>query len=152
MTGVYPHDNKISKDSRRLYNSSLGPLGSLPRSGSAPPLTDTPGYPFQLTIADAETLTVSDRIRLDNAFRPWQFSPDEKIIYAQVSNEHAVVTYDLASRKVIRRLDLPKKPGVTSADWDFEAPHHGLALTDEARRSASQVVPRTMPRWSGLRT
>ena len=131
VTGVYPHDNKISKDSRRLYNSSLGPLGSLPRSGSAPPPTDTPGYPFQLTIADAGTLTISDRIRLDNAFRPWQFSPDERIIYAQVSNEHAVVTYDLASRKVIRRLDLPKKPGVTSADWDFEAPHHGLALTDD---------------------
>jgi DNA-binding beta-propeller fold protein YncE len=23
------------------------------------------------------------------------------------------------------------KPGVTSADWDFEAPHHGLALTED---------------------
>ena len=130
-TGVYPHDNKVSKDGRRLYNSSLGPLGSLPRSGSAPPPTATAGYPFQLTVADVETLTVRDRIRLDNAFRPWQFAPDEKVIYAQLSNEHAVVAYDVASRKVIRRLDLPVKPGVTSVDWDFEAPHHGLALTDD---------------------
>ena len=131
VTGVYPHDNKVSKDGRRLYNSSLGPLGSLPRSGSAPPPTETAGYPFQLTVADVETLTVRDRIRLDNAFRPWQFAPDEKVIYAQLSNEHAVVAYDVASRKVIRRLDLPVKPGVTSVDWDFEAPHHGLALTDD---------------------
>ena len=92
---------------------------------------ETPGYPFQLTIADVDTLAVRDRIRLDNAFRPWHFAPDEKVIYAQLSNEHAVVAYDLASRKVIRRLDLPVKPGVTSADWDFEAPHHGLALTDD---------------------
>ena len=84
-----------------------------------------------MTIADVETLAVRDRIKLDNAFRPWQFSKDEKLIYAQRSNEHAVVTYDLASRKVIRRLELPVKPGVTSADWDFEAPHHGLALTED---------------------
>ena len=131
VTGVYPHDVKVSKDGLRLYNSSLGPLGSLPRSASAASLSEQPGDPFQLTIADEETLAVRDRIKLDNAFRPWQFSPDEKLIYAQLSNEHAVVTYDLASRKVIRRLDLPVKPGVTSADWDFEAPHHGLALTED---------------------
>jgi DNA-binding beta-propeller fold protein YncE len=131
VTGVYPHDVKVSKGGQRLYNSSLGPLGSLPRSAGGAPLTEKPGDPFQLTIADVETLAVRDRIKLDSAFRPWQFSKDEKLIYAQRSNEHAVVTYDLASRKVIRRLELPVKPGVTSADWDFEAPHHGLALTED---------------------
>lgn len=133
VTGIYPHDVKVSKDGQRLYNSSLGPLGGLPRSTDATALTEKPGYPFQLTIADAQTLEVRDRIQLDNAFRPWQFSPDEKLIYAQLSNQHVVVTYDLASRKVIRRLDLPVKPGVTSADWDFEAPHHGLALTEDGK-------------------
>jgi DNA-binding beta-propeller fold protein YncE len=131
VTGIYPHDVKVSKDGKRLYNSSLGPLGTLPRSASSAPLAEKPGDPFQLTIADVDTLAVRDRIKLDRAFRPWHFSPDEKLIYAQLSNEHAVVTYDLASRKVIRRLELPVKPGVTSADWDFEAPHHGLALTDD---------------------
>ena len=35
ITGVYPHDVKVSKDGQRLYNSSLGPLASLPRSASA---------------------------------------------------------------------------------------------------------------------
>ena len=131
ITAVHPHDVKVSKDGHWLYNSSLGPLGSLPRSAAAAPLTQTPGDPFQLTIADVETLAVRDRIKLDNAFRPWQFSNDEQLIYAQRSNEHAVVTYDRASRKIIRRLELPVKPGVTSADSDFEAPHHGLALTED---------------------
>jgi DNA-binding beta-propeller fold protein YncE len=121
VTGIYPHDVKVSKDGKRLYNSSLGPLGTLPRSASSAPLAEKPGDPFQLTIADVDTLAVRDRIELDRAFRPWHFSPDEKLIYAQLSNEHAVVTYDLASRKVIRRLELPVKPGVTSADWDFRS-------------------------------
>jgi DNA-binding beta-propeller fold protein YncE len=133
VTGVYPHDNKLSKDGRRLYNTSLGPLASLPRPRSAPPLTDTPGYPFQLTVAAVDGLKILNRIRLDTAFRPWHFSPDEETIYAQLSNQHAVIAYDLAREKVIRRLDLPMKPGITAADWDFEAPHHGLAIGDDGR-------------------
>ncbi len=130
VTGEYPHDVKVSKDGKQLYNTSLGALRSLPRSATAAPLTETPGFPFQLTIADVETLRVRDRIQLEKAFRPWQFSPNEKSIYAQRSNEHGVVAYDVTSRTIIRRLDLPVKPGVTVADWDFEAPHHGLALTE----------------------
>jgi sugar lactone lactonase YvrE len=133
LTGVYPHDNKVSRDGRRIYNSSIGPLSSLPRQAGAPPLTETPGNPFQLTVADVGTLQIRDRIRFDNGIRPWHFTPDEKGLYAQLSNEHAVVAYNLAARKVIKRLDLPVKPGVTVADWDFEAPHHGLALTPDGR-------------------
>jgi WD40 repeat protein len=131
VTGVYPHDNKVSRDGRRLYNSSIGPLGTLPRKAGIPPPTETPGYPFQLTIADVGTLKTLDRIQFDKGIRPWQFTPDEKGLYAQLSNEHAVVAYNLAARKVVKRLDLPVKPGVTVADWDFEAPHHGLALTPD---------------------
>ena len=131
VTGVYPHDNKVSRDGRRLYNTSIGPIASLPRAAGAPPLTETPGYPFQLTVADVDTLQVRDRIRLDYAIRPWQFAPDEKSMYAQLANQHAVVAYDIAAGKITRRLDLPVKPGVTVADWDFEAPHHGLALTED---------------------
>ncbi len=131
VTGIYPHDVKVSKDGRRLYNTSLGPLAALPRPAGAPPLTETPGYPYQLTITDVETLKILDRVRLDNGIRPWHFTPDEKGLFAQLSNEHAVIAYDLAARSIVRRLDLPVKPGVTVADWDFEAPHHGLALTDD---------------------
>ena len=133
VSGVYPHDNKVSRDGRRLYNTSIGAIPTLPRTGGSPPLTETPGHAFQLTVADVGTLAIRDRIQLDNAIRPWQFTPDEKGLYAQLSNEHAVVAYDLSARKVIKRLELPVKPGVTKADWDFEAPHHGLALTDDGK-------------------
>jgi DNA-binding beta-propeller fold protein YncE len=127
-TGVYPHDNKVSRDGRRLYNTSLGPIGNLGVGGGKPGTN-----PFQLTIADAASLAVQQRIRLDNAFRPWAFSADEKTLYAQLSNEHVVVAYDLASRRIVRRLALPIKSGVGPADWDFEAPHHGLALTEDGK-------------------
>jgi hypothetical protein len=133
VTGVYPHDVKVSKDGRRIYNSSLGPLASYPRPSSARQLTEAPGHPFQLTIADANSLQVQDRIQLDNAFRPWQFAPGETTIYAQLSNEHVVIAYDLANRKISRRLELPVKQGVTPKDYDFEAPHHGLSITDDGR-------------------
>ena len=130
VTGVYPHDNKVSRDGQWLYNTSIGPIAGMPRT-STWPLTETPGFPFQLTIADVNTLAIRDRIKLETAIRPWQFSPDEKGMYAQLTNEHAVVAYDIAARKVTRRLELPMKPGITPKDWDFEAPHHGLAITDD---------------------
>ena len=133
VTGVYPHDNKVSRDGKLLYNTSIGAIASLPRSPNAPPLTETPGAQFQLTVVDVNTLATRERILTDNAIRPWQFAPDEKGLYAQLANQHAVVYYDLVTRKFTRRLELPVKPGITVADYDFDAPHHGLALTDDGR-------------------
>jgi hypothetical protein len=105
------------------------PSFPLPKDGR-PPL-DKPEVPIQLTIADATTLAIRDRIPLETAMRPWQFNADETGLYALQSNQHAVVYFDLVARKVTRRLDLPIKAGVTVKDWDFEAPIHGLALTDD---------------------
>lgn len=131
-TGVYPHDNQISEDGRVLFNSSIGDM-SLPTAKrdnvDAPDARS--GYAYQLTVADAETLQVRDRIRFHKGIRPWRLTPDEKGLYAQLSNEHAVVAYDLATRRITRRLELPVAPGVSERDWDFEAPHHGLALTPD---------------------
>lgn len=133
VTGVYPHDNKVTHNGRLLYNTSIGPLGTLPRTSSSVAASETPGHPFQITIAEVDTMQVRERIKLDNAIRPWHFSPNEKAMYVQLANEHAVATYDLASKKVVKRLELPVKPGVTVADWDFDAPHHGLALTPDGK-------------------
>ena len=132
-TGVYPHDNKIAKDGRQVYTSSLSVLKAMPRPASAKPPPDGAAQPVQLTIADVATLQVHERIPLETAFRPWQFSPDGKTIYAQLSNQHVVIAYDLAARQVVKRLELPMKAGITPADWDFEAPHHGLALTEDGK-------------------
>jgi DNA-binding beta-propeller fold protein YncE len=132
-TGVYPHDVKVSRDGKQLFNTSLGALRSLPRSPNSAPLTDEPMHSLQLTIADVQTLELRAAIKLEAAFRPWQFSPNEKTIYAQLSNQHVVISWDIASRIEMRRLELPVKAGVTAADWDFDAPQHGLALTPDGQ-------------------
>lgn len=133
VTGVYPHDNKVSRDGKRLYNTSIGAIPSLPRSATSPPLAETPGAQFQISIIDVNTFEVRERIPTEFAIRPWQFATDEKGIYAQLANQHAVVFYDLVSHKFTRRLELPVKPGITVADYDFDAPHHGLALADDGK-------------------
>jgi len=102
-SGIFPHDVKISADGSRLFNSSLGQMPSFPLpAGGRPPL-EKPEVPIQLTIADAGTLAIRDRIPLDDAMRPWQFNADETGLYALLSNQHAVVYYDLAARKITRR-------------------------------------------------
>ena len=130
VSGIFPHDIKISKDGTRLFNSSLGQMPSFPLPAGFKP-NDKPEIPVQLTVVDPGTLVIRDRIPMDIAMRPWQFNAAETGIYAELSNQHAIVHYDLAAKKVTRRLDLPMKAGITVKDWDFEAPFHGLALTED---------------------
>jgi DNA-binding beta-propeller fold protein YncE len=129
--GVYPHDNKISSDGTLLYNTSIGALKAMPRAADAPPLTEAPGAPFQITIADVNTFAIRERITTENAIRPWEFAPGEQGMYVQLANEHAVAFYDLTTNRVTKRLELPLKEGITAADTDFDAPHHGLAITPD---------------------
>lgn len=130
-TGVSPHDNKVTRDGTRLFNSSIGNVG-VPGEAAGGPKSGAPS-PYMLTIADAQSLQVLDRIPFETGIRPWRFNPGETGFYAQLSNQHAVIAYDLKARRITHRLDLPIAPGVTSADWVFDAPHHGLALTADGR-------------------
>ena len=129
VTGVYPHDNKVSSDGKVVYNTSIGPLPGMPRPGAAP--AEKPGENFQITIVDVATMQVREKIPTEFAIRPWQFAPDGKGMYVQLANEHVVAYYDLGARRFTRRFALPVKEGVTPKDYDFDAPHHGLALTDD---------------------
>ena len=126
-TGPSPHDNQLTRDGR-LFNSSIGNVAQPvdPRAGTA-------DSPYRLTVADAKTLQVKDSIPFEKGIRPWRFAPDEKSLYAQLSDEHAVVAFDLKSRRITKRLQLPIGPGVTSADWVFAAPMHGLTITADGR-------------------
>lgn len=133
VTGVYPHDNKVSADGKWLYNTSIGALASMPRPATTAPLAETPGAPFQITVVDVVTMKARDAIVTEKAIRPWHFAPGERGLYVQTANEHAVGLYDLDARRFTRRLELPVKAGITAKDYDFEAPHHGLALSDDGK-------------------
>lgn len=126
-TGEWPHDNHLSHDGRRLYNGSIGNVVAPEESrGSGEP-------PYRLTIVNARTLAPIKEHVFDRGIRPFVITEDERRMYAQLSEYHGVIAFDLKSGKIIRRRRLPVDEGVTEDDYDFEAPHHGLAMTPDEK-------------------
>jgi YVTN family beta-propeller protein len=128
-TGEWPHDNHVSADGERLYNASIGNI-TVPTEVRQVRAA-TSASPYVLTVVDRETLDPVARHRLPAGIRPFAVTADDSRMYAQLSELHGVVEYDLVRGREVRRLDLPIEPGVTEDDYSFEAPHHGLAMTED---------------------
>jgi hypothetical protein len=127
-SGQWPHDNHLSHDGARLYNGSIGNIVAPREAREAPP-----AEPYRLTIVDARTLAPLGSHVFERGIRPFVITEDEKRMYAQLSEFHGVAEYELPSGRELRRRELPVDAGVTEEDYDFEAPHHGLALTPDER-------------------
>jgi DNA-binding beta-propeller fold protein YncE len=125
-TGQWPHDNVLSPDGRRVYNGSIGNILVPPELRPA-----APTEPYQLTVADSSSLEVLRTLEFPAGIRPFVLTSDEKLMYAQLSELHGIVEYDLQEGRRLRTLELPIDDGVTSDDYDFEAPHHGLELSED---------------------
>jgi hypothetical protein len=61
----------------------------------------------QLAQVDVATNTVKKVIHAPEGVRPFQISPDEKLIYAQLSKLHGFVVIDIAKDSVIKTVALP---------------------------------------------
>jgi DNA-binding beta-propeller fold protein YncE len=125
-TGQWPHDNHVSADGERLYNGSIGNI-VVPREAR----DASPVPPYRLTVVDASTHEQVASHVFDRGIRPFAITRDETRMYAQLSEFHGVVEFGLGEGRVLRRLELPVDDGVTEDDYDFEAPHHGLALSHD---------------------
>jgi DNA-binding beta-propeller fold protein YncE len=121
--GRWPHDVHTSPNGKRIYVASLGNMLE-----DFDVRDDDPDA-YRVTVVNADTLNPVRYHEFEAGVRPFAVSRKGHRLYAQLSNAHAVVSYDLKKSRSLGRLELPVAPGVTSADWDFEAPHHGLALT-----------------------
>ncbi|HEX2085834.1 MAG TPA: hypothetical protein VHF89_09140 [Solirubrobacteraceae bacterium] len=126
--GQWPHDNHLSEDGSRIYNASIGTIvvPEESRQAMSPP-------PYVLTVARTADLAVERRVEFDRGIRPVVITHDERTMFAQLSELHGLVEIDLARGEVVRTLELPVDPGVSEDDYDFEAPHHGLAITPDER-------------------
>ena len=127
-SGQWPHDNHLSHDGRLLLNGSIGNIVTPREAREAPP-----AEPYRLTIVDAGTLAPVDSHVFERGIRPYELTHDDRRMYAQLSEFHGVVEYGLPERRILRSRELPVDAGVTEDDYDFEAPHHGLALTPDER-------------------
>jgi 6-phosphogluconolactonase (cycloisomerase 2 family) len=134
VSGTWPHDNHMSADGARLYNASIGDMTiPLEQRDNVAQATDEQGFAYQVMVVDPVSLQILERYRFDKGIRPIAIAGDEAMLYAQQSNQHAVMAYDLKSKAEVDRLELPVKEGVTEDDWDFEAPHHGLAMSPDGK-------------------
>ncbi|MEM8917246.1 MAG: hypothetical protein AAGE37_00185 [Pseudomonadota bacterium] len=127
QTGDWPHDVQVSKDGKSVYAASLGNMEIDVSERNAA------GDAYRITEVDARSLAILREYRFDAGIRPFQISETRGRLYAQLSNTHAIVARDLDQDKPLERLELPVKEGVTEDDWDFEAPHHGLALSPDEK-------------------
>ena len=127
-SGQWPHDNHVSPGGERIYNGSIGNIVAPEeaREGAAEGES-----PYQLTIVDSETLAQVRSHAFERGIRPYVITHDERRMYAQVSEFHGVVRFDLGEGRIVQRRRLPIDDGVTEDDYDFEAPHHGLAITPD---------------------
>jgi DNA-binding beta-propeller fold protein YncE len=135
-TGTYPHQNDYSPDGQRIYNASLGRLGLDP---------DLQGDHY-LTVADANTFEVLRVYEFDVGIRPSVFTPDEKIMYVELSFLNGLVRFDLESGEITDRIELPLSDFAlevypTDEDLPHESMTHGLALSgDGARLCAAGTI------------
>lgn len=135
-TGEWPHDNHFSHDGTRLFNASIGNI-TVPAEVRAVRAA-TPASPYVLTVVDAQTLETERSYAFDRGVRPYVLAAGDTRMYAQLSELHGLIEYDLEAGRETRRLALPIDEGVTEEDYSFEAPHHGLDVTaDESTLCAA---------------
>lgn len=130
--GEWPHDLHVSHDGELVYNGSIGniivPWEVREQRPAADPVLPPP---YQLTVANADSLKVVRTYEFPRGIRPYVVSDDGTRLYAQLSEFHGLVEYDLVEGRMLRVLDLPVDEGVTEDDYSFEAPHHGLAVSPD---------------------
>jgi YVTN family beta-propeller protein len=131
-TGTFPHQNDFSRDGTLIYNASIGNL-PLPAA-----LRGLKGA-RRVTVVDARTLKTVRTYSFPDGVRPAAFSADERTLYAQLSYLNGLVKFDLASGKVVGRLEEPLSPFAqanypTLDDYPHNSAHHGLAISGDGTR------------------
>lgn len=125
--GQWPFAIQVSVDDSKVFVASLGDM----QKPAAERAEDRDAY--QIAVVDSGSLKPEMIYRFESGVRPFQVAPDGRMLYAQLSALHGLVAVDLVSHQRAGHIQLPVMPGVTEADWDFEAPHHGLALSGGGR-------------------
>jgi DNA-binding beta-propeller fold protein YncE len=138
-SGDQPHENNYSRDGKLIYHASIGAVYT---PADDPALDATKGERY-FQVIDAQTLQILKRIdmgqKLDEfgepdmsaAVRPMTLTPDERLVYFQVSFFHGFVEYDLQQDRVLRLARLPiseEAAGKRREEYLLDSAHHGLTM------------------------
>jgi DNA-binding beta-propeller fold protein YncE len=136
-SGDSPHENTYSRDGSRIYHASIG----LVYTPADQPLFDSTKGDRRFEIVDTQTKQVVETLDMgqklaeagypdmSSAVRPMALSPDEGMVYFQVSFFHGFVEYDFAQDRVTRVANLPNLvPDMPREQYVLDSAHHGIAM------------------------
>ena len=87
----------------------------------------------EIDVVDLQTMEYSARVPVGGIPRPYAVSSDGKTLYTALTNLHGFAIADIASRKVIGRVELPPAPPL-NCPLEVNTPTHGLALTPDSKQ------------------
>jgi DNA-binding beta-propeller fold protein YncE len=144
-SGDSPHESNYSADGKRIFHASIG----LVYTPADQPFADSSKGKRYFQIVEAGTNKILKRLDIgqimaaqgfpgySSAVRPMAISPDEKIVYMQLSFLHGFVVFDVEKEKVLKIVDLPKQgEGETlpREGYLLDSAHHGLAINPEGTK------------------
>jgi hypothetical protein len=167
-SGDTPHENNYSADGERIFHASIGRVYTPGDDGDFDPPGDTTKGDRWLQIVSNGTFEVERRWdmgqelaeaghpKMSSAVRPVAITPDEKIMYAQVSFFHGLVEFDMTKKDdtgggdyelgglrepktgvVTQIIDLPIAKKVRDMPRDqyvLDSAHHGLAINERGNK------------------
>jgi YVTN family beta-propeller protein len=136
-SGDSPHENNYSADGNLIYHASIGLVYT---PADQPEFDSTKGDRW-FQIVDANTNQILERIdmgqkldqagypRMSSAVRPMALSPNETVVYFQVSFFHGFVEYNFNQDRVTRVAQLPNEvPEIPREQYLLDSAHHGIAM------------------------
>jgi YVTN family beta-propeller protein len=144
-TGDSPHENNYSADGKKIFHASIGMV----YTPADQPIADSSKGKRYFDVVEAGTNKILKRLEMgpilaaqgypdmSSAVRPMAISPDEKIVYMQLSFFHGFVVFDIENDKVLKVVDLPKQgEGATlpREGYLLDSAHHGLAINPDGSK------------------
>jgi WD40 repeat protein len=144
-SGDSPHENNYSADGKRIFHASIG----LVYTPADQPFADSGKGERYFMIVEAGTNKVLKQLDIgkkmaeqgypgfSSAVRPMAISPDEKIVYMQLSFFHGFIVFDVENEKVLKVVDLPKQGDGESLPREgylLDSAHHGLAINPDGSK------------------
>jgi hypothetical protein len=180
-SGDTPHENNYSADGKRIFHASIGRVYTPGDDSDFDPIGDTTKGDRWLQIVNngnfevkrrwdmGQELAEAGHPRMSSAVRPVAITPDEKVMYAQVSFFHGLVEFNTAKKDgtgggdyelgglpepttgvVTRIINLPIAKEVRDMpreQYVLDSAHHGLAINE---RGSKLCVAGTMSDYGAI--
>ena len=138
-SGDQPHENNFSKDGKLVYHASIGtvftplddPAFDSSKGERVFEVIDATNWQVLRKIDMGQKLDEFGEPDMSGAVRPMALTPDERLVYFQVSFFHGFVEYDLQQDRVLRLAHLPVSDEAkqkSRQDYLLDSAHHGLAM------------------------